>query len=85
MNAHTPIVADARQARDLVDQLEGHLERIRHLVAAAEIVIEHELGVEAPAAVLGALLVSIEGEAKAAETDQGLAFKLLSATRDFHD
>ncbi len=79
MNAHTPIVADAARARDLVDQLEGHLERIRNLVAAAEIVIEHELGAEAPAAVLGGILSSIEEAAKAAERDQGLAFKLLSS------
>ncbi len=50
-----------------LDELEGPLETIRGIASAMAIVIEHELGGQAPGPVLIALISAIEANCEVAE------------------
>jgi hypothetical protein len=67
MNAHTPIFADPRQARTLVDELEAPLDRIKSLASTACMIVEYQLGRDGPASELTVLLSLIEETARSAE------------------
>lgn len=59
MNAHTQIGLSP-VSRAALDQVQGNLHRISQLAIAASVVIEHQLGQDAPAEILDAILSTIE-------------------------